>query len=550
MVFSDNLIFFYLGFVSFLVLPFSFTSNALDPTLHPGFVIWSFLTLVLGLWLFAGNIKHQEVLFLSLAHRKIFWAGGAFILTATFSLTRSINMGEGVFAWLSIFLAGSFLYLCSLLFCRHPHGLLILSRWAVAAGVGLVILGLAGRYLYNGSVLLKPFFLKGIMVNKNLYASSLFLFIPFVVYSLISGQKIWRWIAATLLPILCLVLLFSLSKAVWLAMIFASVPIIIFLFRFPLNCCKKGKFVKINVKSAALLAVPITALVWVCLFGPQSVNKTGSIQLRLHLWNSTVQMIRDEFFFGVGLGQWRMVLPKYTNSRAINGDSGDSIEIRAQRPHNDYLWVAAETGIVGVTCYLLFFGILYYYAVKILTKADDEQKVLTLSILYGISGYLIIAMFSYPRERPLHSLLIMLMAATVVSSYHRLYPATTRVRGVIVPMVKYAMQIFLVVCCLDSGLRLYSEIQLKKALQAREHGEWNQVIGHIDKAFLSVYSIDPFGVPLPWYRGMAHYNLKNLPTALDDFILAVNYHPYHAFSLNNLAIVKKISDTNLPPSKM
>jgi O-antigen ligase len=512
----------------------------MDPTLHSGFVIWSFLSLVLGVWLFAGNIRHQEVLFVSMAHRRIFWAGGAFILTAAFSLTRSINMGEGVFAWLGIFLAGSFLYMCSLLFCRYPHFLLILSHWAVAAGVGLVIFGSVDRYLYNGSASLEPFFLKGIMVNKNLYASSLFLFIPFVVHCLVSGKKAWRWIAAILLPILCLVLLVSMSKAVWLAMIFASVPIIILVFLFPFNCCKKEKSVKKSVKRAAFLAIPIAALVWVCLFWPQSLNKTGSIQLRLHLWNSTVQMIRDELFFGVGLGQWRIVLPKYGDALAINDNSGDNIEIRAQRPHNDFLWVAAETGVLGVTCYLLFFGILYYYAVKIINKADDEQKVLTLSILYGMSGYLIIAMFSYPRERPLHSLLIMIMAAAVVSSYHRLYPATTRGSGVIVPIFKYAMLILLVVCCLDSGLRLYSEIQLKKAFQAREHGEWHQVIGHIDKAFLSVYSIDPFGVPLLWYRGMAHYNLKNLPTALDDFIRAVNYHPYHTLSLNNLAIMQRI----------
>jgi len=511
----------------------------MDPTLHPGFIIWSFLSLVLGAWLFAGNTRHQKVLCVCLAHRRIFWVGGAFILTAAFSLTRSINMGEGVFAWLGIFLAGSFLYVCSLLFCRYPHGLLILSHLAVAAGVGLVILGLADHYLYNGSAPLKPFFFKGIMVNKNLYASALFLFIPFVVHSLVSGQKIWRWIAAILLPILCLVLLLSMSKAVWLAMILSSVPIIILVFRSPLNCFKKEKSVKKNVRSGAFITVFIAALVWGCFFLHQSANKTGSILLRLHLWNSTVQMIRDELLFGVGLGQWRIVLPKYGDALANNGDSGDNIEICAQRPHNDFLWIAAETGVPGVACYLLFFGILYYYAVKIFDKADDEQKILTLSILYGISGYLIIAMFSYPRERPLHSLLIMIMAAAVISSYHRLYPVTTRMSGVIVPMVKYAMLILLVVCCLDSGLRLYSEIQLKKALQAREHGEWHQVIGHIDKAFLFVYSIDPFGVPLPWYRGMAHYQLNNLPAALDDFNRAVNYSPYHVHSLNNRFIMKK-----------
>lgn len=162
-------------------------------------------------------------------------------------------------------------------------------------------------------------------------------------------------------------------------------------------------------------------------------------------------------------------------------------------------------------------------------------------MVYGISGYLIVAFFSYPRERPLHSLLVMLMAAAIVSSYHRLYPAGTKGdrKGWVV-ISKSVMVILLMVCCLGSGLRLYSEIQLKKALQAKAREDWSQVIAHIDRAFLSVYSIDPFGVPLPWYSGMAHYNNNNLPMALKDFRRALVYHPYHDHSSNNMAILEKM----------
>jgi hypothetical protein len=162
-------------------------------------------------------------------------------------------------------------------------------------------------------------------------------------------------------------------------------------------------------------------------------------------------------------------------------------------------------------------------------------------MVYGISGYLIIALFSYPRERPLHSLLIMLMAAVIISSYHRLFPEKVKGgrKGWVVAF-KSTIIILLMVCCLCSGVRLYSEIQLKKALQARAKGEWQQVIYHIDRVFLSVYPIDPFGVPLPWYRGMAYYNNHNLPMALKDFSRALLYHPYHDHSLKNLAIVKEM----------
>lgn len=141
----------------------------------------------------------------------------------------------------------------------------------------------------------------------------------------------------------------------------------------------------------------------------------------------------------------------------------------------------------------------------------------------------------------------LIMAAVVVSSYHRLYPVKIRGgRRGWGRALKSVMVILLMVCCLGSGLRLYSEIQLKKALQARARGEWNPVIDHIDRAFLSVYSIDPFGVPLPWYGGMAHYNNHNLPLALKNFRMALAYHPYHDHSLNNLSILREMKKGTEP----
>ena len=104
---------FILGFFSFLVMPFSYTGRAMDPTLHSGFVIWSFLTLGLSIYLLTKQ-KMQPSL-VELMYRKIFWVGGIFLLMATFSLIGSINMGEGVFARSGIILTGSFFFICILL---------------------------------------------------------------------------------------------------------------------------------------------------------------------------------------------------------------------------------------------------------------------------------------------------------------------------------------------------------------------------------------------------------------------------------------------------
>ncbi len=485
--------------------------------------------------------KSQD-LFFSMMKRKIFWLGGILFLLAVSSLFCCINLGEGFFACSNIAIAGSFLFICSLFFYQYPDSVFILSRWSMASGFGLVFLGLTGHYWHNDPGMIKSFPFEGIMLNKNLFASSIFLLIPFVFLNLISKQALWRKAAIVLLPFLFIVSLLSLSRAVWLAMILAGIPVAIIGYDYPLCHCPKGKIIHKLLKPILFIVFPILLIAAACFFWPQSMGKRDSIKLRLNLWGVTAQMLRDEFLLGVGPGQWRMVLPKYDNLYGGSDISVGNIEIHAQRPHNDLLWVAAEIGILGATCYIAFFGVLYYYAVKIIKKADQEKKMLALSMLYGISGYLIIAMFSFPRERPLHNLLIMLMAATVISSYHRLYPAKISMPSALPPIIKCAILILISVGCFNSGMRLHSEIQLKKSLKARDQLDCRQAIFFIDKALWAGYSIDPFGVPLAWYRGMANYDCNNLPAALADFTLALNYHPYHAHSLSNLAAVKKMTE--------
>jgi O-antigen ligase len=450
-------------------------------------------------------------------------------MAAVFSLVGSFNMAEGIFAWSNMFLAGAFFFICSQILYRYPNGMLLLGRWAMVGGFGLAVLGLMGRYWRIS--LPEVFFFKGIMVNKNLYASSLYLFLPFVILCLVSDKKRWSRAAGVLLPVMGITILLSFSRTVCLALIFGAVPVVL------ITCL--SFFKNRPVKRSVVVAFFLMVLVGGCFLAFPLVKNTQTVQLRLNLWSRTVQMIQNESIFGIGPGQWRLVLPEYGQALVVNA-SGGKTETLFQRPHNDFLWVVAETGVLGGASYLGFFFILYYYTFKVFVRAGPDQKALVLSMCYGISGYLIIALFSYPRERGLHSVLVMLMAAAVVASYHRLYPAITKGKKGWVRMLKSTMILLFVGCFLLNGFRLYSEIQLKKALQARAKGEWHKVIAHIDRAFLSVYPLDPFGVPLPWYRGMAHYNMGDLPMALVDFRRAVLYHPHHNRSLHNLAILEKL----------
>ncbi len=69
---------------------------------------------------------------------------------------------------------------------------------------------------------------------------------------------------------------------------------------------------------------------------------------RMSTWMNTIRMVLDYPLFGVGLMDWENEYPRY--------DRGEQIRPgRAfRRPHNDYLWFAAEYGIPQFLIYVAF----------------------------------------------------------------------------------------------------------------------------------------------------------------------------------------------------
>ena len=114
-------------------------------------------------------------------------------------------------------------------------------------------------------------------------------------------------------------------------------------------------------------------------------------------------MITAAPVLGVGLGQWKIVWPAYEKSQKIIMSQGARREVRRQRPHNDFLWISFETGILGLFAFLLFLGVLIVYSFRIMCHAGELQdKIFAALMLFGMIGFAIISCFSFPKERIFH----------------------------------------------------------------------------------------------------------------------------------------------------
>ena len=97
-----------------------------------------------------------------------------------------------------------------------------------------------------------------------------------------------------------------------------------------------------------------------------------SIQHQL-IYETSLKILKDNYLFGIGPKNYRITCQNYkTFSNLDRSEDGCSTH-----PHNTYLQLLVETGIIGFTfIFILFLLILYYfvkkiYFVNILNKKND-----------------------------------------------------------------------------------------------------------------------------------------------------------------------------------
>ena len=461
------------------------------------------------------------------------------------SLAKATNLSGGVFEWLKIFLSLIFLYAASLIISENrERGIPFLTRSVILAGSLLGLMGLCQYYQLAFTSIPGNHGMYATVAHKNLFASGMFLMLPFVLYGVFRFSGVWKTLSLASATILLLAIALSKTRTVLGAMILSAI------FVWPFAKKSAAKFAKSDrMENSPVPQKMLFSIVIICMivfsglfYRTHSESYFDSLKERFLLWEKTVRMIRDHPLRGVGLGQWKIVLPLYGQiEKKWQEPDGSFREVLFQRPHNDYLWVCSETGIPGLICYLSVFLMTIFYAFRIMFKSENSDKRIFASLmLFGIVGYMIISFFSFPKERVVHNIFLMLIMACVLSVCHTTFPPSrcSPVPHRIAYLVAIPLLIFSIVF---GGIRLSSEIHTKKALSARNAGNWDAVITEVRRANSWCYRMDPFSTPLSWYSGMANFSQGNIPAALGDFKAACQIHPNHIHVLNNLGTCYALS---------
>jgi O-antigen ligase len=92
-------------------------------------------------------------------------------------------------------------------------------------------------------------------------------------------------------------------------------------------------------------------------------GKVTSSGQRLDFYYNTLQIVRDHPLLGVGTGGFPAAYEQQTRGKVV---------METRNPHNEYLLIAVQTGIVGLALLLYLFYSLWRYALLLPTQFGQD----------------------------------------------------------------------------------------------------------------------------------------------------------------------------------
>jgi len=366
------------------------------------------------------------------------------------------------------------------------------------------------------------------MANKNLLSSILFLTMPFNIILFKKEKIIWKLVSIFSIFLFFAILLQTQTKAVIIAILLSIAS-----YFFTQRDSIKLKYILIFILGLLVCYLIVKKTNRIDkLYNEISSLKNFEDSDRFKLYKSTINLISDNILFGVGPGNWKIDIWKY--GLYNNGNA----KIIAQRPHNDILWIASETGILGGLSYLLIFIILIKYAYDLYAK--NKSKKIFAFIFSLLIGYLFISLVDFPFERVAHNTFLCLIASILISSKFKDVHNSNEKKILNNNFLLILLAILTIFTTIVHINRFIGEINITKAIFFKNKKNWKKVIEYSKESNNIFYNMDNTSVPVKWYTGLAYYNLKKYNSALKYFKDSYELNPYNSSVLNNYATTLEV----------
>lgn len=128
---------------------------------------------------------------------------------------------------------------------------------------------------------------------------------------------------------------------------------------------------------------------------------------RTHIWNVTLEIIKNNWIFGTGYGSYGVAYTPY--------DSFNGLE-RVEQAHNDYLQVLADSGIVGLIIAGFFIFTLFRTGLKSAQTSVPFRRGVAVGALAGCFAILVHSLFDFVLHTTAIAMMFVTLCALVVVS--------------------------------------------------------------------------------------------------------------------------------------
>ena len=405
-IFNETILFFFL--ICILLIDFLPQFGSVEIT-APQFAYLSLLNIITGVFLFKNQQFIPPGLTFLIKKNTLIKGYITFLFFCSLSLLYARNFSLAIVSFMNI--ATVFCLFANLLILLH-NKLYLIYKIAFLIGISVLVqtyielnhfIGVAK----NSSIVDALAELKGNTGNINIFAASLVGKIPFLLIGITYFSKWKKWILLLSLFLAALLIFLTASRASYLGL-FAEIILFVLLY-IKINIQQKPYYVNY---AAILISLGIAFFTANIIFEKgkdtaryQSVTnrvlqigatktKDASINARLTYWDNALQIIKENPILGIGLGNWKIDAMPYEKTQVNN-------LIISDHPHNDFLEIAAETGVLNSLVYLFIFifGLITNVKTVIKNRNYEAQIIACLALLL-LTTYGIDAFFNFPLYRP------------------------------------------------------------------------------------------------------------------------------------------------------
>lgn len=247
-------------------------------------------------------------------------------------------------------------------------------------------------------------------INMLELAGQLSMLIPVLVVVLCnSSRRIAKhWFLALTLMLSCVTLILNGTRGAWIAV---SVVCLGYVLLFLYKNYKTVYWPKIII--AIVLVISVFSMVVYHMPGARERTismmkfQDRNLGARFAMWPSAFDMFTDHLLVGVGVGNYHeQYAEKYARAELIVKHTGSLYEswLVHKHPHNSFLHLLAETGLLGFCTFLsLYLYVLFHFCSRVSAKEDFSMwanaalMVTSVFLLFGMSENVLFGMNQYTQ---------------------------------------------------------------------------------------------------------------------------------------------------------